>query len=415
MSDTFSKLFFLKGDSLDKNGKVAIYLRITVNGKRCELSIKRKIDPTKWNSMAGRIKGKDIYAQELNRYINAISTKLYKIHEKFTVEGKPFTSKTILNNYLNADDNRKTLIGIFNEHNRQIEKLVGNSYSRGCYLRYVRTSKHLESYIRKEYRMDDIFVQEVDLKFINGFEYFLKVKNIGNQNTITKYITNMKKIIRIAYANDWITKNPFFHWKAKWKVVERDFLTEVDIQKLIKKEFEIKRLEQVRDIFIFCCYTGLAYVDVQKLSKNDIIIGIDGERWINTRRAKTDTRSHIPILPIPQSILTKYKVHPEVVNHRKVLPVISNQKMNAYLKEIADVCGITKILTFHLARHTFATTVTLTNGVPIESVSKMLGHKSLKTTQHYAKILDRKVSHDMKALRHKLNVNDSIDSPMCNI
>tara|TARA_R110002049_G_scaffold308395_1_gene512191 strand:+ start:1018 stop:1560 length:543 start_codon:yes stop_codon:yes gene_type:complete len=178
MNDTFSILFFLKGDSLDKNGKVAIYLRITVNGKRCELSIKRKIDPNKWNSIAGRLNGKDIEAQELNRYINAISAKLYKIHEKFTIEGKPFTSKMMINVYLNEDDNRKTLIGIFNEHNDQIEKLVGESYSRGCYLRYVRTSRYLKSYIQKEYRMEDIFVQEVDLKFINGFEYFLKVKKL---------------------------------------------------------------------------------------------------------------------------------------------------------------------------------------------------------------------------------------------
>tara|TARA_R110002072_G_scaffold286760_1_gene451875 strand:- start:34 stop:816 length:783 start_codon:yes stop_codon:yes gene_type:complete len=254
--------------------------------------------------------------------------------------------------------------------------------------------------------MDDIFVQEIDLKFINGFEYYLKVKNIGNQNTITKYLTNLKKITRIAYANDWISKDPFFHWKAKWKTVERDFLSELDIQKLIKKDLPVPRLFLVKDIFLFCCFTGLAYVDVQKLSQNDIVIGIDGERWIKTKRTKTDTRSNIPILPTAEVILEKYKGHPNIIDSDKVLPVLSNQKMNAYLKEIADLCGINKNLTFHLARHTFATTVTLTNGVPIESVSKMLGHKSLKTTQHYAKILDRKVSDDMRLLRQKIEISD---------
>lgn len=404
MDNRFSILFFPKGDSLNKEGKASIYLRITVNGKRCEISIKRKIDPAKWNSISGRLNGSNEEAYQLNQYINSISSKLYKIQEKFIIEDTPFTALMIKNKYLNKDDVRKTLLQIFEEHNNQIEKLVGKNYSKGCYLRYVRTNKHLKSYINEDYKLDDIFVQEVDLKFINGFEYFLKVKNIGNQNTITKYITNLKKIIRIAYANDWISKDPFFHWKAKWETVERDYLNELDIQKMIKKEFNVPRLNLVKDIFIFCCFTGLAYVDVQKLSQNDIVIGIDGERWIKTKRTKTNTRSHIPILPTAEAILNKYIEHPDIIHTERVLPVLSNQKMNAYLKEIADVCDIRKNLTFHLARHTFATTVTLTNGVPIESVSKMLGHKSIKTTQHYAKILDRKVSDDMKVLRDKFQI-----------
>lgn len=409
MDNRFSILFFPKKDSLNKNGKTSIYLRITVNGKRCEISINRKIDSSKWNSISGRLNGNSEEAYQLNKYINSISAKLYSIQEKFIIENLPFTALMIKNKYLNKDDARKTLIQIFNEHNNQIEKLVGKSYSSGCYNRYLRTSKHLQSYIKKEYSMNDIFVQEVDLKFINGFEYYLKIKAIGNQNTITKYLTNLKKIIRIAYANDWISKDPFFHWKAKWEIVERDFLSELDIQKMIKKELNVPRLDLVKDIFIFCCFTGLAYVDVKKLSINNIVIGIDGERWIKTKRTKTNTRSNIPILPTAEAILNKYIEHHDIIGTERVLPVLSNQKMNAYLKEIADLCGINKNLTFHLARHTFATTVTLTNGVPIESVSKMLGHKSLKTTQHYAKILDRKVSDDMKILRGKFNFNKELD------
>ena len=409
MDNRFSILFFPKGDSLNKDGKTSIYLRITVNGKRCEISIKRKIDPTKWNSISGKLNGNSEEAYQLNKYMNSISAKLYKIQEKFVIEDKPFTALMIKNKFLNKEDTRKTILQIFSEHNNQIKKLVSKSYSSGCYNRYVRTSKHLHSYIQKEYNMNDIFVQEVDLKFINGFEYYLKNKDIGNQNTITKYLTNLKKIIRIAYANDWISKDPFFHWKAKWEIVERDFLSEIDIQKMIKKEINIPRLDLVKDIFIFCCYTGLAYVDVKKLSNNNIIIGIDGERWIKTKRTKTNTRSNIPILPTAEAILNKYKEHHDIIDNERVLPVLSNQKMNAYLKEIADLCGINKNLTFHLARHTFATTVTLTNGVPIESVSKMLGHKSLKTTQHYAKILDKKVSDDMKVLREKFNKSNDLN------
>ncbi|MFD0837421.1 site-specific integrase [Mariniflexile aquimaris] len=405
MNDRFSLLFFPKGNSISKDGKVSIYLRITVNGQRSELSIQRKIDPAKWNSVAGRMNGNNEQAIGINRYINAISVKIYKIQEKFLIEGKPFTSLMIKNTFLNKNSERKTLITIFNEHNNQIEKLVGKNYSSGCFKRYERTCKHLKCYIQKEYHLNDIFVQDVDLKFINGFEYFLKIELTANQNTITKYLTNFKKIIRIAYANDWITKDPFFRWKANWKTVEREFLSEWEVQKIIEKDVNISRLELVRDIFIFSCFTGLAYADVKKLSSNDIVIGMDGERWIKTKRTKTDTRSNIPILPIADAIIDKYSSHPDIMNSKFLIPVLSNQKMNAYLKEIADVCGITKNLTFHLARHTFATSITLSNGVPIESVSKMLGHKSLKTTQHYAKILDKKVSDDMKALRKRLKFN----------
>jgi len=172
---------------------------------------------------------------------------------------------------------------------------------------------------------------------------------------------------------------------------------------MFNKVFATDRLNQVKDIFLFSCFTGLAYSDVKKLSRKNIGIGVDGERWIFINRTKTDTRSNIPLLPIAKALLEKYENHPQAINQEKLLPILSNQKMNSYLKEIADVCEINKELTFHIARHTFATTVTLSNGVPIESVSKMLGHKNLKTTQHYAKILDLKVSDDMKILREKFN------------
>ncbi len=407
MQDLFSLLFYIKRSKADSQGKANVYMRITVKGKRAELSIRRKIAINKWNSSAGKAKGFSSEAQELNRYIDLITNKIYKIHQRLIEENKLITALKVRDIYQGKEEKHKMLLKIFQDHNDKVDNLVGKDFAPGTAERYRTAKKHIEAYIKLEYEVEDIPVKDVDHKFINGFEYYLKTERSCGHNTAIKYITNFKKIIRIAYANDWISKDPFFNWKGRLKTVDREFLTEEEIQKMLEKEFKIKRLDQVKDIFIFSCFTGLAYADVKKLSKNDIVIGIDGERWIKTKRTKTDSRSNIPILSTAEAILEKYAEHPEVLNGQKMLPVLSNQKMNAYIKEIADICGINKNLTFHLARHTFATTVTLTNGVPIESVSKMLGHKSLKTTQHYAKILDRKVSDDMKELKNKLKTTVS--------
>ena len=380
-----------------------------MNGQRAELSIRRKISVENWNTQANSARGNSKESQEINRYITVIKNKIYSIEQQYISEGKPITAISLRDSYLGKDSNKKMLLEIFEDHNKKVNKLIGSDFAAGTAERYRTAKKHVSDFIQKEYGVQDLLVKNVDHKFITGYEYYLKTKRNCSHNTAIKYITNFKKIILIAYANDWIDKDPFLNWKAKLKIVDREFLTEDEIQKMVEKELHTPRLDLVRDIFVFSCFTGLAYADVQKLSKNDIVIGIDGERWIKTKRSKTDTRSNIPILPIAETILKKYSNHPDILNSDKVLPILSNQKMNAYLKEIADLCKISKNLTFHLARHTFATTVTLTNGVPIESVSKMLGHKSLKTTQHYAKILDRKVSDDMKALKEKLSINKSLN------
>jgi integrase len=402
MKNTISLLFYIKKTKIDNDQKTAIYLRITVNGKRAEFSIKRKIRIDKWNQASNRVRGFSKEAQEINQYIDLISNKINKIQQKFINEDKSFTSIDIRDTYLGKNENHKMLLKIFQNHNNQLEKLIGKDYASGTALRYRTAKSHVEEFIKFEYKVNDIPVKDVDHKFIAGLEYYLKTERNCAHNTAIKYITNFKKVIRIAFANDWISKDPFFNWKARLKTVDREFLSEEEIQKMIEKEFHIPRLNQIRDIFIFSCFTGLAYADVKKLTKENVVLGIDGDQWIKTKRTKTNTITNIPILPTAANIIEKYANHKEVLNKLVLLPVLSNQKMNAYLKEIADLCGITKNLTFHLARHTFATTVTLTNGVPIESVSKMLGHKSLKTTQHYAKILDRKVSDDMHLLKDKL-------------
>lgn len=398
VTNSFAILCYLRNGKLDKLGKAPIYLRITVNGLRAEFSIKRKIEPRKWCSVKGRVRGSNPKAQALNHYIDELETKAYDIHSKLVIKKKPFNAELIKNKLLNKEQTHKTLLVIYDQHNAQIEQLIGLDYSYGAYRRHIRTRNHLAAFVKKEYKLADIFIKEVDLKFINRFHHYLKTKKIGNQNTITKYVINFKKIMRIAFANNWASKDPFYHWKAKWKKVERHVLTEAELRTMMEKEFSIKRLEQVRDIFVFCCFTGLAYVDVQKLSNNHVVLGMEGDRWIKINRSKTDSRSSIPLLPAAEEILAKYEAYSRNLDLGLLLPVISNQKTNAFLKEIAALCKIEKNLTFHLARHTFATTVTLANGIPIESVSKMLGHRSLKTTQIYAKVIDKKLKEDMNTL-----------------
>jgi len=399
--NSFSILTYIRTTRLNKQGEASIYLRITVNGRRSEFSVKRKIKPKNWSSEKGRVNGSSPKKLTLNHYIDELESKAYDIHSKLVTKRKPFTAELIKNKILNKKEAYKSLLTIYNEHNIQIKELIGLDYSYGAYRRHIRTQEHLAAFIKKEYKRNDIFVKEVDLKFITQFDHYLKIKKIGCQNTTTKYVTNLKKIMRIAFANNWVNKDPFYHWKAKWKKVERDVLTELELRSMIEKKLPIQRLEQVRDLFVFCCFTGLAYVDVEKLSQDHIVLGTDGERWIKIKRSKTDTQSSIPLLPVAEKILTKYSEYAETSIEGKLLPVISNQKINAFLKEIALLCGIKKNLTFHLSRHTFATTVTLANGIPIESVSKMLGHNSLKTTQIYAKVIDNKLRDDMKVLKDK--------------
>ncbi|CAG2532039.1 MULTISPECIES: site-specific integrase [Maribacter] len=401
MSRPLSLLFFIKKSKVNSAGKTTIFLRITLDSRRSEFSVHRKVHLDLWNSRTQLVMGNSADAQEINRHLSDIKNRIYSIQRNFEQDKASYSASDMRDVLLGKDKIKKMLLEIFQEHNDEVESLIGKGFSPGTAERYRTCKKHVTEYIRKKYKKNDIPVQDVDHKFITGFEYYLKMTRKCAHNSAIKYITNFKKIIRIAYANDWIDKDPFVNWKGKLKIVEREFLTEGEIQRIIDLKFKIKRLDQVRDIFVFCCFTGLAYADVKKLTNADIVIGSDGEKWIKTRRTKTDTRSNIPILPIALAIIEKYEDDELLKEKDLVLPVLSNQKMNSYIKEIADCCGIVKNLTFHLARHTFATTVTLTNGVPIESVSKMLGHTNLRTTQHYAKILDMKVGKDMAVLRNK--------------
>ena len=402
MITTYSILFYIKDERRDKNGMAALYVRITVNGKRATMSLHRKIDPVKWDSHLNKLKGKGVEAEEVSDLMTNVRHKLNKIQNQLIDKGEPFSAIDIKNLFLGKKEKPIMVLEVFDEHNRQMKKLVDIEFALGTYKRYFTTRDHIYNYAKEEYRKEDILIRDVNLKFIKGFEYFLKEKRNCNHNSALKYVNNFKKIIRIAVGNGWITNDPFYNYKVNFKTTDREFLTKEELQSLINCEIHWDRLEIVRDMFVFCCYTGLAYVDIQKLNDNNIVTDIEGNLCIQAKRTKTKTNLTIPLLPPAIAVLDRYKNHPKVINGDCVLPVLSNQKSNAYLKEIAVLSGIRKNLTTHLARHTFATTVTLTNGVPLETVGKMLGHKNLRTTQHYAKIVDRKINNDMMILQKKL-------------
>ncbi|WP_312398859.1 site-specific integrase, partial [Chryseobacterium sp.] len=320
---------------------------------------------------------------------------VYDYHYEMLKEENDVTAIGLKSKLLGTDKEKRMLIPIFQEHNNKVEALVGQDLAPGTLERYKTSLKHTQEFLNWKYKISDIDITKIDHAFIMDYDFWLRSERKCANNTTIKYIKNFKKIMRLCMANGWLSKDPFLGYKAKLKVVERPYLTKEEIQAIYDKEFASERLSQVRDIFLFSCYTGFAYVDVKKLSKSHINFGIDGDKWIFTNRQKTNTSTRVPLLPLAQELILKYEEHPECVNLNVLFPVLSNQKMNSYLKEIANVCGINKELTFHIARHTFVTTVALFNDILIESVSKMLGYNNIKTTQHYAKIFDKKVSDDM--------------------
>ncbi|HEY2583614.1 MAG TPA: site-specific integrase [Mucilaginibacter sp.] len=404
MNKTFGLLFYVKRSKMTENGTAPVYLRVTIDGERIEISSKRNVNPDKWNANGQKLNGTGEEVRSLNNYLKTLEHQVYEIHRHLIEKKLPLTAVNLKNALLKKDEvaGSKMLIPIFKEHNRQVAALIGTEYAKGTADRYETSLKHTQAFLKWKYKVDDINIEGINHEFIMSYDFYLRSERKCANNSTVKYMKNFKKIILMCIDNGWLDKDPFIKYKPKVKVVAREYLTKEELETMAAKSYSSLRIEQVKDIFIFCCYTGLAYIDVKQLKRSEIIKGIDGQQWIYTTRQKTNTASRIPLLTQALQIIQKYEHHPECADMDQVLPVLSNQKMNSYLKEIADVCGINKELTFHIARHTFATSVTLANGVSIESVSKMLGHKNIRTTQHYAKILDSKVGEDMQLLKLKL-------------
>ena len=402
MKSNFHLLFYIRKQKNYKGGAMPIYMRITVNGKRADMSAGRECEPVKWNSHAGRAIGTKEEIKSLNNYLDSLQSKVRDAHQALIDANQTITTESLLNQFTGKTQKSRYLMQLFTEHNAKVKALIGNGFEANTLKGYNTSEKHLTGYLQNEFGKTDIEISQLNHAFITGFEFYLKAECKISGVSAAKYIKHLKKIVNHCLANGWLKQNPFINYKSSAKAKERTYLTQQELDAITNnKKLSVERLQQVRDVFVFCCYTGLSYADVKKLKRSEIGIGMDGEQWIFTSRQKTDTSSRIPLLPVALEILNRYREHPQCENKGLLLPVLSNQKMNAYLKEIADLSDVVKHLTFHLARHTFATTVTLSNNVPIETVSKMLGHTNIKTTQHYAKILDMKVSHDMALLKLK--------------
>ena len=406
MKTKISVLFYAKRSKAKNNDQVPVYLRITVNGKRSEFSTGKNVNPSKWNPETNRLKGNSEEARTINKYFDVLLSKILEIERNLILSGESFDATDVKNLLIGRQETERYLIPIFQDHNSRMEKLIGKDYAVATLKNFKTCLAHLKQFLWNSYKKSDINIKKIEPAFLNDFDFFLRTVAKCNNNSTVKHTKNLAKILKICYQNNWIEKDLVVYYKGKFNEVPTNFLTQEEINTIRTNDFIGQGLNLVRDIFIFSCYTGLAYIDIYNLTKNHISIGVDENLWIMTHRQKTHTASNIPLLPIAGEILEKYENHPLLIDSERLLPMYTNQKVNEYLKTIAENCGITKKLTFHVARHTFATTVTLGNNVSMESVSKMLGHRSIKTTQHYAKILDKKVSEDMSCLKTLLMANN---------
>lgn len=411
LEKSFGLIFFLKVPRHGSNIRT-VYFRITVDDIPKEASTRRQWDIERWNQKTERAVGTKEDAKSLNFFLDSLTTKIHEIKTKIMYTGKPITSQKIMDHVMGRITPRAQVLEEFQKHNDEMKALIGNGYTEATLERFNITKNHVSAFIKLKYNASDFEFADLNFEFIKDFEFYLRTVRKCANNTTLKYISNFKKIVIRAIDKEIIIKDPFKSFKGKKTKIVKKPISAKELAELERHQFSTDRLNTVRDIFVFQCYTGLAYIDVKQLTLDNISLGIDGDKWIFKNRQKTETTSKIPLLPVAQEIINKYAEHPICKNENRLLPILSNQKMNAYLKEIADVCEINKDLTFHIARHTFATTVTLSNGVPLETVSKMLGHTNLKTTQHYAKILDKKISEDMMILKSKFASSVQIDKKL---
>lgn len=389
-----------------KEGKHPIYVRIYVDGKKSEIFTDYWVEKKDWDNIKRLVKSRNKKADLINAFLNKIQNTIETDFFNSRAQNIRTSALVLKNKYLGIDEkpNQKSILDALDYHNTKMEEKVKiGQTAKKTHTRYVITKKKVEAFMKHQYKIKDIPLSELRLRFATEFEHYLLTQDNLHTNTAHKYIKNIKTILNMAIGLDWISSNPFNNFRCSYIPPKREVLNQEEIDKIRFKRFDIKRLAEVRDVFIFCCYTGFAYSDIYNFEYDAITKGIDGEFWLATERQKTGVKESVPLLPVALEIIKKYRNHNYCIKKNRLLPVNSNQRYNGYLKEIADICGIKKKITSHIARHTFATTVTLSNGVPIETVSSMLGHSSIRTTQIYAKVLESKVSEDMKILKNLLS------------
>jgi len=310
MDTSLSLLFYLKKPKNYLSGPQPIYMRITVGGPPKELSIGRDCEPLKWNRILGKMNGRDEAVKTLNNYIDTLRIKIEDIHLKLLRSESEVTADAIRNMFLGVKTETKKLMGVFREHNDKVEALIGNGFTKGTLTKYKTTEKHLVAFMRTAYKVSDIDIRKIEYSFVTDFNFYLRSKCGCANNSAIKHLKCLSKIMRECLAKKWITYNPFEGHKNRLQKVERVKLSERELSLLYAKEIANPRIEQVRDVFLFCCYTGLSFIDVQKLSPSHIRTGADGHKWIITKREKTSVAAHIPLLPVALEILDKYDGHP---------------------------------------------------------------------------------------------------------
>ena len=394
---SFSINYNASKDKKRKDGTVPIHATINLNGIRASFSTGRKVLFEDWDTVKQRARGNNEQAKLINAYLQQIKNKISKLELELLERGYIITADLLKDAYFNNVESiqTKTLIQVFEDYLKGLEKIVGNGISKSTFYCYSHSFRLVKEFIKMQYNRDDMFLLELNYSFIENFNIFLKTEHKQRINTTVKHLKCLKRITNIAIANKYLHFDPFLNHKLEREVVEKAFLSEEELRRIINKDFSIARLGRVRDIFIFSCFTGLSYSDVKSLDESHFINDAEGRIWIKKHRVKTGVLSRIPLLPIPKLILEKYK------GGDKLLPVIDISSTDAYLKEIADLCGINKRVSFHTARFTFATTVTLTNRISLEVVSKMMGHTNTRMTSHYAKIIDNYIGEEMDKLDTK--------------
>lgn len=394
--------FYLRTNHVNKDGTCAIMVRITVNGERTVFSTKLSADPNSWDADTNSVKGKSKADKELNRTLEDMKSAIRSHYYELERYDALVTAEKVRNAFLGINIRTESLMQLFKEYVDECRSLLGISRTKATVQKYDRCYRRVQEFLKAKYKLSDIPLVEIGHKFITDLECYLRTVSKCNENTTAKFLQTFKMIIIRARNNGYIKGDPFANYKIRLKRVDRGYLTEEELKVLRETPIPSKRVAQVRDVFLFACYTGLAYIDLKLLRAENIRTSFDGNQWIMTHRHKTDTAVNVPILDIPMELIERYRGQSK---KGYILPILSNQKMNQYLKDVAKACGIEKNITFHMARHTFATTVTLSQGVPIESVSKMLGHTQIKTTQIYARITNEKISRDMAALAEKMKSN----------
>ncbi|WP_242092480.1 site-specific integrase [Aestuariivivens sediminicola] len=382
--------FFIILSRLNKIGKSAVKCRITYKHKRKEFSTGLFITPKYWKSKNQKVVPPEPDAELKNMQLSLIKTKLSQAFLFLQVKGSDFTVDDIYKQYKGETPKKEFgVMEVYNLHSDRIKKLIGIDIQYVTYSKYIESGRHLQSFIKHKFKAKDIQLKALKSSFLEQYEYFLKVEKKFQQSTLNKAIQRFRRVIRYAVAEDYLAKDPFMLYRAKRVKKEVLFLSPEQLKKLEETDFSIKRIQQIKDMFVFCCYTGLGFKEMVNLKKSHFTLEFDGELWITVHRNKTKRIYKVPLLPKAKEIKDKY----DNVTNEYVFPSISNAHFNGYLKEIADVVGIEFNLTHHIARKTFASTVLLYNNVPMEVISRLLGHSKLQTTQDsYGKVVEKRIS-----------------------